>query len=227
MSTVKLFRNRTHAGRQLALALHDYAHDPAAIVLALPRGGVPVGFAIARALGLALDILMVRKLGMPGQEEFAVGALASGGIRVLQRDMLAYAGVSEQALEALCARETAELERRELRYRGARSPPPLAGHTVILVDDGLATGASMRAAIAAVSACEPARTVVAAPVGAAQTCALLAAEVDELICPLQPSGFQAVSHWYRQFEQTTDEEVMALLAQAWRDHQPHPRVSAL
>lgn len=223
-TSTKPFRNRTHAGKQLALAMKDYARDPGAIVLALPRGGVPVGFAVALALGLALDILLVRKLGMPGQEEYAIGAVASGGIRVLQRDVLQYAGITEQALEALCARETAELERRERRYRGARPPPQLAGHTVILVDDGLATGASMRAAIAAVRSCEPARIVAAAPVGAAETCAMLAPEVDELICLLKPLGFRAVSQWYRQFDQTNDDEVVDLLAQAWRQREPHSRV---
>lgn len=223
-SSFKAFRNRTHAGRQLALALHAYAHDPSAIVLALPRGGVPVGFAVAEALGLPLDILLVRKLGMPGQEEFAIGAVASGGIRVLQRDMVEHAGVTAPALEALCARETAELERRERHYRGARPPPQLEGHTVILVDDGLATGSSMRAAIAAVMSCDPKRTVVAAPVGAAETCEALAAQVDDLICLLQPSGFRAVSQWYQRFDQTGDEEVVALLAQAWRKTRARPDV---
>lgn len=223
-TAAKPFRNRTHAGKQLALAMHEYARDPGAIVLALPRGGVPVGFAVARALGLPLDILLVRKLGMPGQEELAIGAVASGGIRVLQRELVDQAGISEQALEALCARETAELERREHRYRGTRPPPPLAGHTVILVDDGLATGASMRAAIAAVRACEPARVVAAAPVGAAETCAMLAPDVDDLICLLRPHGFRAVSQWYRQFNQTSDDEVVALLSQAWREREAHPRV---
>lgn len=222
-TAAKLFRNRTHAGKQLALAMQDHLHDPGAIVLALPRGGVPVGFAVAQALGLPLDILLVRKLGMPGQEEFAIGAVASGGIRVLQRDLLPQAGITSQALEALCARETAELERRERKYRGARPPPQLAGHTVILVDDGLATGATMLAAIAAVRSCAPARIVAAAPVGAAETCAMLAPEVDEVICLLRPHGFRAVSQWYRQFDQTSDDEVVDLLAQAWREHEAHPR----
>ncbi len=223
MGIIKPFRNRIHAGKQLALALRDYAHDPGAIVLALPRGGVPVGFAVAQALGLALDILLVRKLGMPGHEEFAVGAVASGGVRVLQRDLVRHAGISAAALEAMCARQMAELERRERLYRGARPPPSLAGHTVILVDDGLATGSSMRAAVAVARQAEPARTVVAVPVGAADTCAALQPEVDELICPLQPPGFRAVGQWYRQFDQTTDDEVIDLLAQAWRARERRQR----
>jgi predicted phosphoribosyltransferase len=213
MSMIKPFRNRIHAGKQLALALRDYAYDPGAIVLALPRGGVPVGFAVAQALGLALDILLVRKLGMPGHEEFAIGAVASGGVRVLQRDLVHDVGISAAALEAMCARQMAELERRERLYRGARPPPPLAGHTVILVDDGLATGSSMRAA----------RTVVGVPVGAADTCIALEPEVDELVCPLQPPGFRAVGQWYRHFDQTTDDEVIDLLAQAWRAREPRQR----
>lgn len=210
------YRNRRHAGQQLARALHDYAHDPAAIVLALPRGGVPVGYAVARALGIAFDILLVRKLGMPGQEECAIGAVASGGVRVVQRAMLQLAGISPATLEAMCARQMAELDRRERRYRGARPSPQLAGHTVILVDDGLATGASMRAAIEAARLGAPARIVVAVPVGASDSCAALQAQVDECVCLLRPPVFRAVSQCYRQFEQTTDDEVIDLLAQAWR-----------
>jgi putative phosphoribosyl transferase len=227
MGIIKPFRNRMHAGKQLSLALHAYAYDPGAIILALPRGGVPVGFAIAQALGLALDILLVRKLGMPGQEEYAIGAVASGGVRVLQRDVLQHAGITPDILEAMCDREMAEIACRERRYRGARISPQLAGHTVILVDDGLATGSTMRAAIAVAKACEPARTVVAVPVGAAETCAALEPEVDEFICPVRPRAFRAVSQWYRQFDQTSDEEVIDLLAQAWRQqprgpHAIHP-----
>jgi predicted phosphoribosyltransferase len=220
MGILKPYRNRTHAGKQLALALHHYARDPGAIVLALPRGGVPVGFAAARALGLALDILLVRKLGMPGQEEYALGAVASGGIRVLLRALIQEAGIAPAALEAMCARQMAELAVRERRYRGTRAAPALAGHIAILVDDGLATGATMLAAIALAKAGHAARTVVAVPVGAPDTCAQLEHVVDEVICPLRPPVFRAVGQWYRQFDQTSDEEVIDLLARAWREQVP-------
>ena len=224
MATIKPFRDRVHAGKQLSLSLRNYGLDPGAIVLALPRGGVPIGFTVAHALGLALDILLVRKLGMPGQEEYAIGAVASGGVRVLQRGVLEHTGVTPAKLELLCAREFAEIERRERRYRGRRPVPQLAERTVILVDDGLATGSTMRAAIAVTQAQAPARIVVAVPVGAADTCAALAPEVDELICLRCPHPFRAVSQWYRQFDQTTDDEVINLLVRGWhaqavREHQ--------
>ncbi len=217
------FKNRAHAAKHLAAALQDYAHDASAIVLALPRGGVPVGYTVAQALGLPLDVLLVRKLGMPGHEEFAVGAVASGDIRVIQRDVLRYAGIDAATLEAICTRELAEVARRERRYRGARPAPLLAGRTVILVDDGLATGSTMRAAIAVARAQSPARTIVAVPVGAADTCAILTPEVDQLVCLRRPRSFRAVSQWYRQFEQTTDDEVIDLLAQAWREQERQQR----
>ena len=219
MNQPKPFRQRSHAGRQLAAALAGYAHDPSVLVLALPRGGVPVGFAVARKLGLALDILMVRKLGLPGQEEFAMGAIGSGGVRVVQPEVVRAFGISTATLEALCRREQQELIRRERAFRGERPPPELAGRTVILVDDGLATGATMRAAIAVVRASAPARIVVAVPVGAPDSCAALAPEVDQLVCLLRPPQFAAVSQWYRDFGQTTDDEVQILLALAWR-HEP-------
>jgi predicted phosphoribosyltransferase len=220
MSKAKLFRNRTHAGRQLAQALPPELHDSGAIVLALPRGGVPVGFAVARELGLELDILMVRKLGLPGHEEFAMGALGSGGVRVLQAGVLQACGVSQAALDEVCARERAEIARRERQFRGARPPPQLHGRTVILVDDGLATGSTMRAAIEVARASEPGRIVVAVPVGAPDTCAALASEVDQLVCLLRPPAFSAVSNWYQHFEQTGDDEVQDLLAMAWRARGP-------
>jgi putative phosphoribosyl transferase len=223
MPTIKPFRNRAHAGKQLALALREYGVDPGAIVLALPRGGVPVGLAVAQALGLPLDILLVRKLGMPGQEEFAIGAVASNGVRVLQRGILQQAGISPAMLDAMCARELAEVARRERRYRGNRPPPHLAGRAVILVDDGLATGSTMRAAIAVAQGQSPASTVVAVPVGAADTCDALAPEVDKLICLVRPQPFRAVSQWYRQFDQTTDDEVIDLLAQSWREQEARER----
>lgn len=224
MSQPKPFRQRTHAGRQLAGALAGFAHDPSVLVLALPRGGVPVGFAMARKLGLALDILMVRKLGLPGQEEFAMGAIGSGGVRVLQREVVRAFGISEATLEAICHREQQELLRRQRVFRGERAPPELAGRTVILVDDGLATGSTMRAAIAVVRASAPARTIVAVPVGAPDSCAALAPEVDQLVCLLRPPEFEAVSQWYRNFDQTSDDEVQALLALAWRHEPVHAAV---
>ena len=215
MNSTEPYRNRVHAGRQLARALAPHARGGAALVLALPRGGVPVGFAVARALGLSFDILMVRKLGLPGHEEFAMGAVGSGGVCVVQPDILREFGVTEAALTAVRARELAELARRERVFRGARPAPSLRGRSVILVDDGLATGATMRAAIAVARAAGPASLVVAAPVGAPDTCAALAAEVDALVCPLQPALFRAVGRWYRDFSQTTDGEVQHLLARAW------------
>ena len=225
MNSAQPYRNRAHAGRQLARALAPHALGGAALVLALPRGGVPVGFAVARALGFALDILMVRKLGLPGHEEFAMGAIGSGGVCVVQPAILREFGVSQAALEAVCARELAELERRERVFRGARPAPPVRGRRVILVDDGLATGATMRAAIAVARAASPASVVAAAPVGAPDTCAALTAEVDALVCPLQPALFRAIGRWYRDFGQTTDGEVQELLARAWR-RDPHGQPAA-
>ncbi|MES2319110.1 MAG: phosphoribosyltransferase [Pseudomonadota bacterium] len=216
MSKPKPFRNRSHAGRLLAQALLADLHDSDAIVLALPRGGVPVGFVVARDLGLELDILMVRKLGLPGHEEFAMGALGSGGVRVLQPEVLRACGVSADTLEALCASALQEIEHRERSFRGARPPPRLHGRTVILVDDGLATGSSMRAAIEVARAGAPARIIVAVPVGPPESCATLASEVDQLVCLVMPPAFCAVSNWYQHFEQTGDDEVQDMLALAWR-----------
>lgn len=215
MNELKPLHNRAHAGRQLAAALAHYARDPAALMLALPRGGVPVGFAAARQLRLELDILMVRKLGLPGQEEFAMGAIGSGDVRVLRPDILAAFGITDDMLEAVCSRELLELARREELFRGSRPPPVIAGHTIILVDDGLATGSTMRAAIEIVRAGAPGRIVAAAPVGAPETCAALEAHVDELVCPLRPSSLEAVSKWYDDFTQVTDQEVQEVLQLAW------------
>lgn len=212
----RAFRNRAHAGKLLAAALRGYAHASDTLVLALPRGGVAVGFAVATELGLPLDIFLVRKLGMPGHEEFAIGAVASGGTRVVQPELLYAAGIGPEALEAMCAREMAEIERRDRQYRGARPFPDVRGQVLIVVDDGLATGASMRAAIAALRARSPARIVVAVPVGAPDTCAALRAEVDQLVCLRQPASFRCVSQAYAQFDQATDDEVQDLLALAWR-----------
>ena len=205
------FRDRAHAGRVLAAALARYAHRRDVIVLALPRGGVPVGCEVARALGVPLDVFVVRKLGVPGHEELAMGAIASGGVRLLNEDVVALAGVSEEAIDEVAAREAAEIRRRERVYRGDRGPPDLRGRTVILVDDGLATGASMRAAVAAVRRQGPSWVVVAVPAAAADTCETLRAEVDELVCVMTPEPFHAVGLWYEDFSQTSDEEVRQLL----------------
>lgn len=224
MGTKPPFRHRSHAGRQLALALGEFAHRPDTLVLALPRGGVPVGFAIAQALDLELDVLLVRKLGLPGHEELAMGAIGSGGVRVLQPEVLHSFGVSPESLEAVCEREQAELARRERAFRGARPPPLLRRRQLILVDDGLATGSTMRAAIAVVRKAAPARIVVAVPVGAPDTCASLKREVDRLVCPVRPPAFGAVGRWYRHFDQTDDQEVQDLLALAWATTPERERV---
>ncbi|QYF96146.1 phosphoribosyltransferase [Massilia sp. PAMC28688] len=210
------YKHRAHAGRQLARALRAITPGPDALVLALPRGGVPVAFAVASELKLPLDIMVVRKVGMPGHEEYAIGAIGSDGVRVLQRDIINDRQIPPERLDALCAAALHELHRRERLYRGQRPPPQLAGRTVILVDDGIATGSSMRAACEVARAGHPARLILAAPVGAPDTCAALAREADALVCPLQPPRFRAVGQWYQRFDQTSDEEVARLLEQAWR-----------
>lgn len=211
-------KNRMQAGKLLAPALASYAGNPDAIVLALPRGGVPVGFAVASELGLDLDILLVRKLGLPGHEEYAMGAIGAGGIRVLQEDVVRVHRVAPQAIEEISRRELQEIDRRDRQYRGGRPPLQLGGKVAILVDDGLATGSTMRAAVRIARKLGATRVVAAVPVGAPDTCAILSAEVDEMICLQRPMGFRAVSQWYREFDQTSDEEVQDLLAQAWREH---------
>ncbi len=205
------FRNRTDAGRQLAEKLAAYANLQDVLVLALPRGGVPVGFEVARALGAPLDVFVVRKLGVPGYEELAMGAVATGGVRVLNDEIVRGLGISEREIDAAVAREMEELARRERLYRGDRPPPDVAGRTVILVDDGLATGATMRAAIAGLRQQQPARIVVAVPTASPDTCEALKAEADEMICAITPEPFFAVGHWYEDFTQTTDDEVRDLL----------------
>jgi predicted phosphoribosyltransferase len=207
------FRNRTDAGRQLAEKLAAYADRPDVLVLALPRGGVPVGYEVARALGAPFDVFLVRKLGVPGYEELAMGAVATGGVRVLNDEIVRGLGISEHEIDAVVARELQELARRERLYRGDRPSPDVAARTVILVDDGLATGATMRAAIEAVRQQQPARIVVAAvPTASPDTCEGLKAEADEVICVMTPEPFFAVGHWYEDFTQTTDDEVHELLA---------------
>lgn len=206
------FRNRTDAGRRLAEKLAAYADRPDVLVLALPRGGVPVGYEVSRALGAPLDVFLVRKLGVPGYEELAMGAVASGGVRVLNDEIVRGLGISEDEIDAAVARELQELARRERLYRGDRPPPDVAGRTVILVDDGLATGATMRAAVAASRQQHPARIVVAVPTASLDTCEALKAEADDVICAMTPEPFFAVGHWYEDFTQTTDNEVRELLA---------------
>jgi len=208
------FRDRTHAGRYLGSLLSGYRGRDDVVVLALPRGGVPVAIEIARALRAPLEVYVVRKLGVPGHEELAFGALASGGVRVLNEDVVRRLGLASNVIDAVSERERAELERRERQYRGERPAIELSGKTLIVVDDGLATGASMRAAIAAVRTQAPARIVVAVPTAAAETCSLVRAEVDELVSPLTPANFRAVSLWYDYFEQLSDTEVRELLERA-------------
>jgi predicted phosphoribosyltransferase len=213
----RVFQNRAEAGRRRGQALHRYAGRTDTLVLALPRGGVPVGFAVARAIGAPLDLMLVRKLGVPGQEELAMGAIASGGVQVLNMDLVASLGLDAEVIAASAAREQRELARRELAYRGERPPPAIAGHCVILVDDGLATGATMRAAVAALRQQQPGRILVAVPVAPPDTVARLRAEADEVICLHTPAAFFAIGPWYREFPQLTDDEVRELLAEAWRD----------
>ena len=215
-----LFRDRTDAGRQLAAKLAAYADRSDVLVLALPRGGVPVAFEVARELHAPLDVFLVRKLGVPGHEELAMGAIASGGVRVLNEDVVRMLRISDDVIDAVGAEERQELERRERTYRGNRPAPDVRGRTVILVDDGLATGSTMRAAIAALRQQRPARIVVAVPVGAPETCAEFQGEADEAVCARTPEPFYAVGLWYGDFSQTTDEEVHDLLERAAEEHAP-------
>ncbi|MGH7516626.1 MAG: phosphoribosyltransferase [Gemmatimonadales bacterium] len=208
------YRNRTDAGRRLAAELHEYAGRPDVIVLALPRGGVPVAFEVARALRAPLDVFVVRKLGLPAHPELAMGAIASGGVRVLDQAAIRRFGVTEQELAAVAAVEERELERRERRYRDGLPAPDVGGKTVILIDDGLATGATMAAAAAALRAQRPAKLVVAVPVAAPETCDAFRDIVDDIVCAATPEPFLAVGRWYEDFSQTTDEEVHDLLARA-------------
>jgi putative phosphoribosyl transferase len=207
----KRFRDRADAGRDLAAHLDEFAGRDDVIVLGLPRGGVPVAREVAAALGAPLDVFLVRKLGVPGHDELAMGAIASGGVRVVNRDVLEHARISPAQLEEAAAREARELERREVVYRGDRPPPAVAGKTAILVDDGLATGSTMRAAVEALKEQGAGRIVVAVPVAARQTCEELARHVDGIVCARTPDPFYAVGLWYDDFSQTTDDEVRELL----------------
>lgn len=210
------FRDRADAGRALAAALAAWREQADVLVLALPRGGVPVAYEVASALALRLDLMLVRKLGTPGHKEMAMGAIASGGVRVLNDDLIRGLYISPAAIDAVAQQEVLELQRRDLAYRGKRPAPAVTGQRVILVDDGLATGATMRAAIAAVRLQSPAHIAVAVPVAPVETLAMLRPLVDQLICLLTPAPFFSVGQWYRDFAQTTDEEVKTLLSKAWR-----------
>jgi putative phosphoribosyl transferase len=210
------FRDRVDAGRQLAKALAVYADRPDLLILALPRGGVPVGFEIARALRAPLEVFMVRKLGLPGHEEYAMGAVASGGVTVLDDAVVRRFGIPPRVVEDVIDRERMELRRREELYRGGEPPPAVTGKTVILVDDGLATGSTMRAAVTALRKERAKRVVVAVPIGAYDTCEMLRDVADSVVCAQTPEPFYAVGLWYDDFEQTTDEEVRDLLERAAR-----------
>ena len=208
------FRDRTEAGRLLAAKLTAYANRPDVIVLALPRGGVPVAYEVARALNAPLDVFLVRKLGVPGYEELAMGAIATGGVRVLNDQLVGGLRIPDYIVDEVAASEQQELTRRERLYRGDRPAPDVRGRTVILVDDGLATGATMLAAVKALRQQQPARIVVAVPTASPETCEQLRAEVDDIICAITPEPFHAVGLWYEDFSQTKDEEVRDLLARS-------------
>jgi predicted phosphoribosyltransferase len=205
------FANRREAGLELAERLQSYKGRDDAIVLALPRGGVPIGYEVALQLSIPLDIFVVRKLGVPGHRELAMGAIASGGVRILNADVVEWYGIPTEAIDEVTHEEAAELERRERAYRDGREPLPLENRVVLLIDDGLATGSTMKAAVEAVRAHEPARIVVAVPVGAPDTCQELATLADDVVCARTPQPFSAVGMWYRDFSETSDDEVRTLL----------------
>ncbi|MBI4347142.1 MAG: phosphoribosyltransferase [Elusimicrobia bacterium] len=211
-----VFDDRAQAGRFLANRLSGYAGRPGLLVLGLPRGGVPVAFEVAQALGAPLDVFVVRKLPSPLNPELAIGAIASGGIRVLNEDTVSSLAVGPEEIEVAAQAEAVELARRERVYRAGRRPEAIRGMTVILVDDGLATGATMRAAVRAVRRSGAARVVVGVPIGSPETCAALRREADEVVCAAAPAALFAIGQWYRDFEQTTDDEVRRLLASAAR-----------
>lgn len=213
--TLLPLRGRTQAGRELGAALRSYRGRDDVLVLALPRGGVPVACELAEALGTPVDLMIVRKLGTPGQEELAMGAIASGGVRVLNADIISSLGITDHAIEQVESRERRELERREHAYRGNRPRPSIEGKCVILVDDGVATGATMRAGIAALRQQRPARIVIAVPVAPPDTVDLLKQEADEVVCLATPEPFWAIGRWYVEFPQLSDAEVRECLARSW------------
>ena len=227
MKSDQTYRDRREAGELLAARIQEQIGRPDdAVVLALPRGGVPVGFEVARVLGAQLDVFLVRKLGAPGFEEYAVGAIAAGGFQILNDEAIHELGISQNELSAITEREAAELRRRESLYRAERRPVAIANRLALLIDDGLATGFTMRAAIAAVSAQGPQRLIVAVPVGAMETCAEIERTVGTLICPLQPDPFHAVGQWYRDFTPTSDDEVRQCLAAGALNHEVAQRSRA-
>lgn len=214
------YTDRVHGGRVLAVALEAWRGRGDGLVLALPRGGVPVAWEVALALDLELDLMLVRKLGVPGEEELAMGAIATGGALVVNAQVVAQLRIRPDVLEAVRRRESVELERRARAWRGSRATPVIQGRSVILVDDGLATGASMRVAVAAVRQHHPAAVVVAVPVAPPATVAALAEEANTVVCPLQPEPFMGVGRWYRDFRQVADDEVRAVLRRAWSREAP-------
>ena len=220
-----IYRNRSEAGKELATKLSTYNDRADVLVLALPRGGVPVAFEVAQALNAPLDVFLVRKLGVPGHEELAMGAIATGGVRVLNDDVVDYLKIPDAVIDSVAAEEAKELKRRELAYRGNRPEPEVKGKTVILIDDGLATGSTIRAAAQALRQQDPARIVVAVPVSAPDTCDEYRIGVDEIICAATPDPFWGVGLWYDDFSQTTDEEVHDLLERA-RKAEQHTREMA-
>jgi putative phosphoribosyl transferase len=211
---MSLFNDRADAGKKLAKKLSEYANRSDVIILALPRGGVPVAFEVAKELNVKMDVFIVRKLGVPGNEELAMGAIASDNIRVLNEDVIRSFQIPQSVIDEVAVNELRELERRERLYRGNRSKPDISGSTVILIDDGLATGATMRAAAAAVKTKNPAKIVIAVPTAASDTCSAFENEVDKTICVATPEPFYGVGAWYEDFSQTTDKEVCELLNKA-------------
>ncbi len=220
-----IFQNRSDAGRKLAEKLTEYANRNDVLILALPRGGVPVAFEVAERLGAPFDVFLVRKLGVPGHEELAMGAIASGGVRVLNHRTIDYLRIPDAAIDAVAEEEQRELTRREKAYRDNRPAPEIRGKTVILIDDGLATGATMRAAAVALKQMRPAKIIVAVPVASDETCREFEQEVDAVICANTPEPFYGVGLWYHDFSQTTDDEVRELLQIAGHNSQKKSRTN--